>query len=61
MVPVPAKNPGDRTGLDDARMANTSCRQMDLRIVNLRGELPAFYRKLGYANLWPQMNADKRR
>ena len=25
------------------------CRHMDLRIVNLRQELPAFYRKLGYA------------
>jgi GNAT superfamily N-acetyltransferase len=25
------------------------CRFMDLRIVNLREELPAFYRKLGYA------------
>ena len=25
------------------------CRFMDLRIVNLRVELPAFYRKLGYA------------
>ena len=25
------------------------CRHMDLRIVNLREELPAFYRKLGYA------------
>jgi len=25
------------------------CRHMDLRIVNLRNELPAFYRKLGYA------------
>ncbi len=25
------------------------CRAMDLRIVNLRLELPAFYRKLGYA------------
>ena len=24
------------------------CRHMDLRIVNLRQELPAFYRKLGY-------------
>ena len=24
------------------------CRHMDLRIVNLREELPAFYRKLGY-------------
>jgi GNAT superfamily N-acetyltransferase len=25
------------------------CRHMDLRIVNLREELPAYYRKLGYA------------
>jgi GNAT superfamily N-acetyltransferase len=25
------------------------CRYMDLRIVNLREELPAFYRRLGYA------------
>jgi hypothetical protein len=25
------------------------CRYMDMRIVNLREELPAFYRKLGYA------------
>ena len=25
------------------------CRYMDLRMVNLREELPAFYRKLGYA------------
>ena len=25
------------------------CQHMDLRIVNLREELPAFYRKLGYA------------
>ena len=24
------------------------CRQMDLHIVNLREQLPAFYRKLGY-------------
>jgi GNAT superfamily N-acetyltransferase len=27
----------------------SGCRAMDLRIVNLRLELPAFYRKLGYA------------
>ena len=32
---------------DYARAHN--CRHMDLRIVNLREELPAFYRKLGYA------------
>ena len=32
---------------DFARAHN--CRHMDLRIVNLREELPAFYRKLGYA------------
>jgi N-acetylglutamate synthase-like GNAT family acetyltransferase len=29
-----------------ARAAN--CRAMEMRIVNLRAELPAFYRKLGY-------------
>jgi GNAT superfamily N-acetyltransferase len=27
------------------------CRHMDLRIVNLREELPAFYRKLGYIEM----------
>jgi GNAT superfamily N-acetyltransferase len=33
---------------EDYARAN-GCRFMDLRIVNLRDELPAFYRKLGYA------------
>jgi len=30
------------------------CRHMDLRIVNLREELPAFYRKLGYVETGTQ-------
>jgi N-acetylglutamate synthase-like GNAT family acetyltransferase len=32
---------------EDCARAN-QCRSMDLRIVNLRDELPAFYRRLGY-------------
>jgi GNAT superfamily N-acetyltransferase len=32
----------------EERARQIGCRAMDLRVVNLRAELPAFYRRLGY-------------
>jgi N-acetylglutamate synthase-like GNAT family acetyltransferase len=36
-------------GAAEERMRAFGCRTMDLRIVNLREELPPFYRRLGYS------------
>ena len=33
----------------EARARERGCRAMDIHIVNLREELPAYYRSLGYA------------
>jgi len=48
--------PRQRTGLGrrlieavEARARDRGCRVMDIHIVNLREELPAYYRRLGYA------------
>ncbi len=33
----------------EAHCRNAGCRQMELEVVNLRTELPPFYRRFGYA------------
>ena len=43
---------------DYARTAG--CRDMDIRVVNLRAELPPFYRKLGYREIGTEPGSDPR-
>ena len=43
---------------DHARAAG--CRHMDIRVVNLRTELPPFYQKLGYREIGTEAGSDPR-